>query len=228
MPIRTAAPAFASSSAPVQRSVTGPGAAPAPLAARAGHSLARVPIQASGSAPIQCGKKTAPQVLTALETRGIARRFPGDPFKTRPKRLAGYKHHKHAGRSYWVRFDPQGRVSKVVGNLAYTQAARAATGKVANKRKNDVSAHAIAHSLGAPPDLSENYFALDKAINSAGGDYGKMEHYLRKRMAQNGSNGYMAVNLRYPNDTIRRPHEVVTSARFNRSPSRVIFNINAP
>jgi hypothetical protein len=231
MPFRTPAPVFASSPAPVQGSVPGASSSPSPLAARAGHSLARVPVQSSSAAPIQCGKtKTAPQVLTDLENRGIAQRvnYPqGAPgLKTQPKRMAGYTVHQFGNKQYYVRKDGQGRVIKLAGGIRYTKAKRSATGKVANKRKTDVSGHGIAHSLGAPPSFKENYFALNKRINSASGAYGKMEHYLRKRMMQKGIGGYMSVKFRYPTLTMKRPDRVESSARFNRSPYKVDFGMD--
>lgn len=151
---------------------------------------------------------------------------PGGGIKKVPKNPLNYPtSHTHGGRTYYYRKDASGRTVKIAGSIVHTTAKRSATRKTKNKRKNDANGHLIAHSIGGPPTLTENYVAMDRAINSAGGDWGKVEGYIRTRIQQRGTQAWMAVLPSYPNATMQRPHEIEVRLKFNRSPYSIRFKI---
>lgn len=147
--------------------------------------------------------------------------------KSRPKHYTNYMKHKHAGRNYFFRSDANKRVAKIAGPLVYTTTKRFPTLKVAAKRKTDASGHLIAHSLGGPPKLTHNYLAMNRFINSAGGDWGKTEAYIRDRCKVKGTKVWMSVYPRYLNKS-KRPYEIEVRLKFNKKPQNVRFLIDTP
>jgi hypothetical protein len=146
--------------------------------------------------------------------------------KTKPKHLNKYpRTHDYGDRKYYSRTDLQGRVTKIAGPLQYTKSNRVGTLKVPYKRKGDQSGHLIAHSFGGPPKFTHNYVAMKKEINQAGGDWGKMETYIRNRLKAKNTNAWMSVQPVYANDKTKRPSEIKVTVKFNRPPTEKTFNI---
>ncbi|MBD2526674.1 DNA/RNA non-specific endonuclease [Nostoc sp. FACHB-133] len=148
--------------------------------------------------------------------------------KAKPKHPNKYSTHDYSGRTYYSRKDPQGRVTKIAGPLKHTIGKRVGTLKVSYKRKGDQSGHLIAHSLGGPPRLDHNYVAMKREINAAGGQWGKMESYIRKRLKANGSAAWMSVEPVYKDDKNKRPIEINVTVKFNRPPKEKKYNIKTP
>jgi hypothetical protein len=176
---------------------------------------------------IQAAKARAlPGTATYIDRTGVRaklnRRAPSKG------KLGGYNTHNYGGRTYYHQSDARGRITKYQGPLTYVQGGRVATIKTKNKRKTDQNGHLIAHSVGGDPHFALGYVAMNKQINSAGGDWGRMEGYIRSRLQQTGIMVYMAVKPNYPSATMHRPDSVRVSVYFNRSPFKVTFNINTP
>lgn len=149
--------------------------------------------------------------------------------KTRPKHPQKYPNtHTYDGRTYYSRTDAQGRVTKIAGSLVYTKSKRKPTPNVPYKRKGDQAGHLIAHSLGGPPKFTANFVAMKRKINSAGGDWGKMEAYIRKRLQAKNTQAWMSVKPVFANDKIKRPSEINVTVKFNRPPKEKTFNIQTP
>ncbi|MBC8754332.1 DNA/RNA non-specific endonuclease [Kordia sp. YSTF-M3] len=179
---------------------------------------------------IQLGKKLTPaKRLEALRRAGHVTGISKIKRvgKRRPKSLGGYAQTTVSGRKYYSRKDPTGRVVKFAGGLKYSKAARKATPKVPYKRKNDAAGHLIAHSFGGPPKFTDNFVAMNKTINSAGGAWGKMEGYIRQRLKQKNIEVWMSVKPHYVGKS-KRPISIGVSLTFNRSPFKVKFNIATP
>lgn len=181
---------------------------------------------------VQRGKtkaKTAPDRLKELEGRGLVtiKQSLAVPLKTGPKHPGKYTTTAYGGRTYYYRTDPSKRTIKISGPLVYTKGDRKPTAKVPYKRKTDASGHLIAHSFGGPPSLTQNYVAMNKFINSAGGDWGKVEGYIRTRLKQKGIGVWMAVLPQY-SGVSKRPHEIWVRLRFNKSPYVVRFKVLTP
>jgi hypothetical protein len=135
----------------------------------------------------------------------------------------------HGGRTYYHRIDPvTKRTTKFSGPLVYVKGGRVGTPKVAYKRKNDAAGHLIAHSFGGPPKYTGNFVAMDSYINGAGGDWGKMEHYIRQRLKAKSTAAYMSVTPLYANGTSKRPTSIVVTAHFNRKPFKKQWTVNTP
>lgn len=175
--------------------------------------------------------KTPPERLAELEKRKVVTKKVSlvgvSGIKKKPKHPGKYTSHSYGGRSYYYRRDAQKRVVKISGPLVYTNAKRVATAKVKYKRKTDASGHLIAHSFGGPPKLTENYVAMNKAINSAGGDWGAVEGYIRTRLKQAGIAVWMAVYPEYAG-VGQRPTKISVRLRFNKSPHVVWFSVDTP
>lgn len=218
------------------------GAQPIDRARPPGHHFGRISVTpgarsesggppASATGVIQAEKKTPPKRLAELRQKRVVTHSDtvSIPIKTAPKHPTHYPSTRvYGGRTYHYRTDPQGRLEKISGPLTYTNAGRVATMKVPNKRRSDQSGHLFAHSLGGPPRLNLNYVAMNRRINSAGGEWGKMEGYIRARMKQRGTRGWMSVKPDYPRVAMKRPHRIRVRARFNRSPYVVHFLIPTP
>lgn len=210
--------------------------APSPLQGAApparGHSLAALRVTPPQGAPIQLGKKLTPsQRLALLAQKGLVaavdRNDPGG-VKTVPKTPGNYGLvHPYQGRSYHVRKDADKRVTKIAGPLAYTTSKRVATKRTAYKRRRDVNFHLLAHFAGGPSDLQENYVAVDRLINSAGGDWGRIETYLRQRLRQQRIKAYGSVKPVFAGKP-KRPSAIGATFRFNTSPYKVKFNVGTP
>ncbi|MBW4632741.1 MAG: DNA/RNA non-specific endonuclease [Iphinoe sp. HA4291-MV1] len=149
--------------------------------------------------------------------------------KTQPKHLRKYPiQHTHDGRTYYSRTDAQGRVTKIAGSLVYTKSKRIGTPKVPYKRKGDHAGHLIAHSFGGPPKFTGNFVAMKKEINLAGGDWGRMEAYIRGRLKAPKTKAWMSVKPVFANDKTKRPSEINVTVKFNRQPYERTFNIQTP
>ena len=149
--------------------------------------------------------------------------------KTKPKNPHKYTFiHTHLKRDYYVQQDSNNRVTKMSGTLAYTTTKRKKTLKVPNKRKGDQSGHLFAHSLGGPHDLGQNYVAMKREVNNAGGEWGQMESYIRKRLKRPGAKAYMSIELFYLSSTIKRPNRAEVHVRFNYKPKDMSWNIQLP
>jgi hypothetical protein len=132
----------------------------------------------------------------------------------------------HGGRTYHHKFDGiSKRTTKFSGPLTYVQGGRKNTPKVAYKRKNDAAGHLIAHSFGGPPQFTGNFVAMNKLINSAGGAWGQMEFYIRKRLKAANTTAYMSVTPNYPNAKSKRPNSISVTAHFNRDPKKKKWTI---
>ncbi|HWS85707.1 MAG TPA: DNA/RNA non-specific endonuclease [Pyrinomonadaceae bacterium] len=186
--------------------------------------------------------KMMPGVIQAAKRKQKTRPLPGTVIDTdrtgvRAKlnrgtpsagKIGNYNTHGYGGRTYYHQVDGRGRITKYQGPLRYVSGGRVATVPTKNKRKGDQNGHLIAHSLGGDPKFSLGYVAMKRSINLAGGDWGKMESYVRYRLQQKGIKVYMAVKPSYATATIGRPNSIRVSVYFNRSPFKVIFNIDTP
>jgi hypothetical protein len=149
--------------------------------------------------------------------------------KARPKNRRGYATTAHAGRTYYHRHDAaSNRTIKFAGPIIYTQCGRIATPKVSYKRKADHAGHLIAHSFGGPPRFAGNFVAMNKLVNSAGGDWGEMEAYIRKRLKARNTAAYMSVSPQYSDPKTKRPTSIVVTVHFNRDPKKKRFTILTP
>lgn len=145
-----------------------------------------------------------------------------------PSTAGTYSTRTYNGRTYYYKTDPQGRIVKYQGLLAYVSGGRTATKKTRNKRVGDQNGHLIAHSLGGDPHFTLGYVAMKARINQRGGDWYRMEHYIRERLKTKGTKVYMAVKPHYPTPTLRRPDHILVSVLFNRTPFKVRFRIDTP
>jgi hypothetical protein len=135
----------------------------------------------------------------------------------------------HDGRKYHHKFDStKKRYTKIAGPIRYIKDQRVATPKVPYKRKDDAAGHLIAHSMGGPPKFVGNFVAMNKTINSAGGDWGKMEACIRKRLKARNTTAYMSATPVYPNDQSKRPISIEVTVHFNRKPYKQKWIIPTP
>jgi hypothetical protein len=139
-----------------------------------------------------------------------------------------YTTHPYSNRNYFYQQDNTGRITKYQGRLSYVKGGRSATKKTKNKRVNDDNAHLIAHSLGGNPKFALGYVAMARVINQRGGDWYRMESYIRRRLVMKNSKVYMATKPHYPTPTMKRPDYIEVSVYFNRSPYKIKFRINTP
>ncbi|WP_165962893.1 DNA/RNA non-specific endonuclease [Occultella glacieicola] len=179
---------------------------------------------------VQRGKTTPQTRRAALIKRGLLTTTSfgkgSFPVKTGPKNVHKYSRHKHDGRKYYFAH-AKNRTGKVSGPLVLVRGGRSATMKVPNKRKSDASGHLIAHSLGGPPRLLANYVAMNRKINSAGGDWGRLEQVIRDRLRVKGTKCWMSVRPVY-GANVNRPTSIVVKLRFNRSPHVMVATILTP
>jgi hypothetical protein len=200
--------------------------------------FAAVPVQAkllnpfdrARSGVLQCGKKQTPaQLLNKTDGVGDSTRR---NVRTSPRRWAarGITAHTHGGHTYYHHREQIGtsyRTSRMEGPIRYHAGIRKATRKTTGKKNGYANGHLIAHSFAGPPMFAGNYVAMQAAINSAGGDWGRMETYIRRRLQQAGIAAYMVAKPGYLNTTNRqRPSEIHVSVYFNRSPYKVKFDID--
>lgn len=153
---------------------------------------------------------------------------PGKKFIDSPSSKKTYLVHQYDGRDFYYKKDATNRVTEMHGTLRHVIAKRQKTGKVKNKRKNDHSSHLIAHSLGGDPKFTDNYVSMKDSINSHGGEWHQMEHYVRERLKKANSKAYMACVLEYNGTAKGRPSRIRVSVYFNRIPYKVDFTINTP
>lgn len=153
---------------------------------------------------------------------------PGKKFIESPSSKKAYIVHKYDNRDFYYQKDASGRVTEMQGTLRHVIAKRQKTGKVKNKRKDDHSSHLIAHSLGGDPKFTDNYVSMKASINSQGGEWHQMEHYVRERLKKANSKAYMACILEYNGTAKGRPSRIRVSVYFNRIPYKVDFTINTP
>ena len=186
------------------------------------------PFSAGGST-IQCGKGQTPAQLLKKTVgvgdstfRGV-RKAPRDWKKRKFERLT------HGGRDYYHHSEQTGKIfrtRRMEGPIVYTATGRVATVKTKGKRKNDANGHLIAHSFGGPPKFDRNFVAMCAVVNSAGGDWGRMETYVRTRLKQKGIAAYMVTKPDYTGATCQtRPTRIHVSVYFNKSPYKVKFDI---
>lgn len=192
------------------------------------RALQRTAGNAAVAALVQRAK-TAPDRLKELEGRRlVTRKIPtAATFKNKPKHPHKYTKSSYQGRHYYHATDAGNRTVKISGALVYTTAKRQPTRNVSYKRKSDVSGHLIAHSFGGPPKLTSNYVAMSRIINAAGGDWGKVEGYIRTRLKQSGIKIWMAVIPQYTGVS-KRPSTIDIRLRFNRSPAVLHFSVPTP
>lgn len=147
-----------------------------------------------------------------------------------PSNVGPYTTHAFGGRTYYHQSDTSGRITKYQGRLSFVKGGRSATMKTKNKRKTDQNGHLIAHSFGGDPTFSLGYVAMNKTVNGAGGEWGQMEGYVRKRLQVTSTSAYMAVKPIYPptQPNMFRPTSVRVSLYFNRSPFKITFLIDTP
>lgn len=174
--------------------------------------------------PIQMAKEKNPRLKAMEQPPGKI----AGAVKKQPSSLAGWKTLIYGGRTYFYRMDASARTRKIAGRIEFDSSARLATKKVGNKRKNDASGHLIAHSFGGPPTLTANYVAMSRQVNSAGGNWGIMEAYIRNRLKVPNTAAYMSVTPRYPNPSIKRPNEILVTVHFNRAPKKKRWLIPTP
>jgi len=150
--------------------------------------------------------------------------------KDKPRHPGRYTTHPtYGGRTYHHRIGGVGkRTTKFSGPIVYVRGGRKATPKVPYKRKNDAAGHLIAHSFGGPPKFIGNFVAMNKLVNSAGGDWGKMESYIRNRLKVKSTSAYMSVSPNYPNPNSKRPDSIRVTVHFNRNPKKKSWDIQTP
>jgi len=148
--------------------------------------------------------------------------------KSEPNNRHNYDYeYTYNGLKFFHRLDGK-RTAKFAGPIVYTRAPRRPTPKVRYKRKTDAAGNLIAHSLGGPYNYPGNFVAMDKFINGAGGDWGKMEHYVRTKLKKKGAKGYMSAKPVYHSSKSHRPVQIIVTAHFNRSPFRKRWIIATP
>ena len=155
---------------------------------------------------------------------------PAQLVKSQPKHKANYTSTTtHDGRTYYHKASKRNnRTKKFSGPIVYTNTARINTPKVRYKRKNDAAGHLIAHSFGGPPTFTGNFVAMNKIVNSAGGDWGKMETYIRKRLKKKSTAAYMSVTPKYADKNSQRPTSIIVTVHFNRAPKWKRWTIATP
>lgn len=177
----------------------------------------------------------APAPQQSTQSQSVQREAMRQPIQTakvkiKPKNPGKYTATTmHDGRTYYHKYDNAlGRTIKFSGPIKYVQNPRKNTPKVPYKRKNDAAGHLIAHSFGGPPQFTGNFVAMNKSINGSGGDWGKMESHIRRRLQARNTTAYMSVTPIYSDNKGKRPTSIKATVRFNRPPYKKLYTIQTP
>jgi len=118
----------------------------------------------------------------------------------------------------------QGTVKKIAGPLKHTQKPRQATIDPPGKQPGDHSGHLIAHVLGGPPDMKQNYTPMRGDFNT--GQWKKIENSISDQLKKPKTQAWMSVQS-FHKQGEQRPGMLIGSVKFNNHPE-LNFKVNNP